>query len=111
MYKYIDAVILLLIVIFIPEKSNVNGISIGCNSGSAPPIVPKLFNWQDPVSDERMITMVHPNGYGGITLTDAVYISNWNEAIIFDFRGDNEGPPHFGEVLSNFQDIRFVTVY
>ena len=92
------------------KSNNVNGITIGCNGGSAPPAVPKIFNWKDSVSGEMIITMVHPGGYGGIKLEDAVYVDNWNEALILAFKGDNAGPPTVGEAVITYLALAYVLI-
>ncbi len=43
--------------------NGVRGITIGCNTGSAPPAFPKVFVWRDELSEKEIITMVHPGGY------------------------------------------------
>ena len=49
--------------------AGVRTLSLGVNTGSAPPGTPKFepFFWRDPGSGARLMVFVHPGGYGGIT--------------------------------------------
>lgn len=52
--------------------SGVQAISVGVNSASTPPDVPKGFVWKDENTGKSVIGMLHPGGYGGIGRADAV---------------------------------------
>jgi hypothetical protein len=73
--------------------AGVRAISVGVNGASTAPDVPRAFVWQDPASGVRMPAMWHAEGYGGITYDDAVIIPGLSSAVVFDWRGDNAGPP------------------
>ena len=86
-------------------KNNIKAISIGVNPGSAPPAVPKLFQWRPyNTTDDTIIAMWHPGGYplnpgsslsspGGISIMDSTISAEDGEALVFAFRTDNSGPP------------------
>jgi hypothetical protein len=46
--------------------------SVGANSGMIQ--VPNVFTWLDPPSNQSILAMWHPRGYGGITPQDAVLV-------------------------------------
>lgn len=48
------------------NKNNITAISIGVNEVSASPKVPQIFKWKDTQSNESIITMVNPGGYGDV---------------------------------------------
>jgi hypothetical protein len=50
--------------------------------------------------------MLHPGGYGGTTVADAVLVPGWNKALIMAFNGDNAGPQTVWEVIQIFQQVR-----
>ena len=54
--------------------NGVRAVTVGVNGASTPPNVPRIYNWQDPVSGVTMLAMTHPGGYGGIALEDAVIV-------------------------------------
>lgn len=76
----------------------------------APSPLPKIFLWKLPETSfndtsTEMITLYHPFGYGGITLSDCVTIENFTEALCMAFKGDNRGPHNVSEVIQVFQNI------
>jgi len=91
-------------------SAGVRVISVGVNGGSAPPAVPRLFNW----TDIGMLSMWHPGGYpldagknltypGGLAYKDCLYFIKQQTALAFAFRDDNQGPPlSVDEVEGNF---------
>jgi hypothetical protein len=98
-------------VIKILKDSGVKAITVGVNSGSAPPAVPKAFLWspstRNPEHSESILTLYHPGGYGGYTVDDAVIIPDLNHALVSAFRGDNKGPPEsVAEILQNYKDVQ-----
>eukprot|EP00026_Physarum_polycephalum_P003968 Phypoly_transcript_03985.p1 GENE.Phypoly_transcript_03985~~Phypoly_transcript_03985.p1 ORF type:complete len:714 (+),score=74.06 Phypoly_transcript_03985:89-2230(+) len=86
-------------------SQGINALTVGVNEASAPPAVPKIFVWQDPVSNQSIIAMWHPGGYGGDSLTDCVTFPNFTHALCWDFRGDNAGPPAIPEVRETFATV------
>eukprot|EP00656_Telonema_subtile_P005519 TRINITY_DN1250_c0_g2_i2.p1 TRINITY_DN1250_c0_g2~~TRINITY_DN1250_c0_g2_i2.p1 ORF type:complete len:838 (-),score=162.47 TRINITY_DN1250_c0_g2_i2:112-2625(-) len=79
-------------VIPILAKSGIDLISVGVNGASMYPLVPKIFEWRDPVSNTSALTMWHPRGYGGYSTGEAVTIPGFNQALVTDWIGDNQGP-------------------
>ena len=56
------------------RAANVSLVSVGVNGASMYPRVPKMFNWHDPVSGERVLAMWHPRGYGGYSTGEVVQV-------------------------------------
>ena len=91
-------------------SAGVRAISVGVNGGSAPPAVPRLFNW----TDVGILSMWHPGGYplvagknltypGGLAYKDCLYFLKEQTALAFAFRDDNQGPPlSVDEIEGNF---------
>ena len=85
----------------------VSTISIGVNGASTPPFVPRAFLWNDTASGASMPTLVHPYGYGGIEYEDAVIVPGLDHALVFAWRGDNQGPPDsVAEIEADFASVR-----
>ncbi len=77
-------------VISILLKNGIQAISIGANSGSAPPIVPNIFQWHDSAnSNQTILTMLHPGGYGGVELKDVVMIDGFDHALVMAYGGES----------------------
>ena len=86
-------------------RNNITAISVGVNPGSAPPAVPRLFQWRPfNMTNDTIIGMWNPGGYplnpgsslsspGGISIMDSVISAENGEALVFAFRTDNSGPP------------------
>lgn len=86
-------------------QNKVKAVSVGVNPGSAPPAVPKLFQWQPyNTTNDTIVAMWHPGGYplnpgsslsspGGISIMDSTISAEDGEALVFAFRTDNSGPP------------------
>ena len=88
------------------SSAGVKAITIGANPWSTPPAVPRAFMWRDAASGVSIPTMLHPRQYGGIGFDDAVIIPGFSHAIVFDWRGDNAGPPSsVKEVQGDFASI------
>ena len=86
--------------------AGVKALSIGVNPWSTPPMVPRAFVWRDKDSGISMPAMLHPGYYGGINVSDAVILPGLSHALVFDWRGDNLGPPtSAAEVEANFTTI------
>ena len=87
--------------------AGVRALTVGVNPFSTPPYVPRAFVWRDAASGANVTAMWHPWYYGGIGLSDAVVIPGLGHAVVFDWRGDNAGPPTSAEeVLADFKAIR-----
>ena len=87
-------------------SGGVRALTVGVNPWSTPPMVPRAFVWRDAASGVSLPAMWHPYYYGGITFADAVVIPGLAEAVVFDWRGDNAGPPEsVTEVVGDFAAI------
>jgi hypothetical protein len=71
--------------------NNVTVFSNGVNGASTPPFVPRAFMWKDTTSGQSLPTLIHPYGYGDIQLEDAVIVPGLSHALVFAWRGDNQG--------------------
>ena len=90
-------------------KVGVKAVTVGVNSASMPPDVPRVFQWQHNTTNTRIIAMWHPGGYGGtkgITLDSMVVVPGMSHALAFAIRNDNSGPPSLLEVLNNFATLK-----
>ena len=101
------------------DEYKIKAVSVGVNPGSAPPAVPKLFQWQPfNQSKESIIGIWNPGGYplnpgfsvsspGGLSIMDSVISAQDGEALVFAFRTDNSGPPSsLAEIQSTFDVLR-----
>eukprot|EP01084_Bolivina_argentea_P044399 81701_1 len=93
-------------------KHNISALSIGCNDQSAPPsitqdvdYISQIFMWKDIISNQSIITMIHKNGYGGISYNDAVLINGYDQALIYNWNGDNLGPYNYTQYIQQLQQI------
>ena len=87
-------------------RNGVKAMTIGANGYSHPAAVPRAFVWRDPSSGLSLPLFYHPLGYGGIGADDAVVLPGHDQAIVFDWRGDNSGPPQsISEVVTQFASI------
>ncbi len=95
-------------------NSGIRGLTVGVNSGSAPPAVPNLFHWE--YQGARILAMWHPGGYpgnpgkdirsaGGLSLFDCVIEPVSRQALAFAFRTDNSGPPESIDELEVYYEI------
>lgn len=88
-------------------KANVTTMSIGSNGASTPPFVPRAYVWKDPVSQQSLLSLAHGFGYGGISYEDAVIIPGSEHALVFAWRGDNQGPPNsVAEIVGNIASVQ-----
>ncbi len=72
-------------IIPILKRNGIQAISVGCNSGSAPPGVPQIFKWHDPISNETILSMWHPGGYGGELVRSVVMLPNFTHALMMGY--------------------------
>jgi len=91
------------------SSAGVKAISVGVNPSTAPPAVPKLFQWS-----HNMLGMWHKGGYpynpgpsltnaGGISYGDCLIIPEQKAVLAFAFRADNSGPPiTVSEIVDTF---------
>ena len=101
------------------HQRGVKAFSEGCNAQIQPPQTPTIFNWTDLSSSTSVIMMLHQRGYGvatgsggseqrrrrteeslcaglqgrGESLHDVVQVDGFNEALMYAFISDNQGPP------------------
>ncbi|ETO34088.1 hypothetical protein RFI_03011 [Reticulomyxa filosa] len=88
-------------------QNNVKAMTIGCNGGSAPPDVPKIFRWQMPNdNNSEIIMMLHPGGYGGVGYSSCIVLNNFTDALCFAIRGDNQGPGDIEFVLEIYAEVK-----
>eukprot|EP01114_Cavostelium_apophysatum_P001960 TRINITY_DN11715_c0_g1_i1.p1 TRINITY_DN11715_c0_g1~~TRINITY_DN11715_c0_g1_i1.p1 ORF type:complete len:498 (-),score=84.15 TRINITY_DN11715_c0_g1_i1:222-1715(-) len=87
------------------RKNGIVAVSIGANQAVAPSPLPKIFVWKDATQEHDIIQMYHPGGYGGIALTDCVFVDGFSDALCMAVNGDNRGPPNVTEVQQTFATI------
>ncbi|XP_065831599.1 uncharacterized protein [Oscarella lobularis] len=90
-------------------QNGVAAVTVGVNGGSMPPSVPSAFVWKNENTNDSVLGLWHPGGYGGqhgVSPSDVVTVEGFNQALVYGFRGDNSGPPSVKEVLSDFAAIR-----
>lgn len=97
--------------------AGVKAVSVGVNSGSAPPGVPlnTAFIWRDPASQEQLFVFFHPGGYADYYpgwwdhfpegVPPCVVVPGWDRALCTAWRNDNEGPPSVKDVLQVYQHL------
>lgn len=78
------------------------GISVGVNGASTPPNVPPAFVWHDEASGAEVLALWHPFGYGGTGIADAVIVPGLSHALVFEWNGDNAGPPDVASIESTW---------
>ncbi|CAE7237749.1 unnamed protein product [Symbiodinium sp. CCMP2592] len=95
-------------VIPILRSNGVKAISVGSNTGSSPPAVPRpgVFRWRDEASGTEVFGMHHAGGYGGIQVSDCVVTPGFDEALCPDWRGDNSGPAQPQEWTSDLDTVK-----
>ena len=91
--------------------SGVTAISVGVNSGSAPPAVPKYtpFIWKDKRTRTSLIAFWHPGGYSDVPVDSAehcIRARHFDHVLCGAWRGDNEGPHSVEEVLDIYNRTR-----
>eukprot|EP00048_Salpingoeca_helianthica_P005546 m.89006 g.89006 ORF g.89006 m.89006 type:complete len:722 (-) comp13639_c1_seq3:776-2941(-) len=88
------------------RRNGVQAITVGVNTASAYPEVPKIFNWKYPGTGDTLFAMWHPRGYGGYTAAEAVIVPGLTHAMVTDWNGDNAGPYSALEYQKHFLDIQ-----
>lgn len=91
--------------------AGVKAISVGVNSGSAPPAVPKYtpFIWRDERSHTSLIAFYHPGGYSGVPVdppSECIRTRHFDQVLCGAWRGDNEGPHSVDEVLDIYRRVQ-----
>eukprot|EP00118_Oscarella_pearsei_P025553 m.308367 g.308367 ORF g.308367 m.308367 type:complete len:722 (+) comp43877_c0_seq1:88-2253(+) len=90
-------------------KNGVAAITVGVNGGSMPPSVPPVFVWKNEDTNQSVLGLWHPGGYGGqhgVTPDCVVGVDGFDHALVYGFRGDNSGPPSVKEVLADLAAIK-----
>ena len=98
---------------------NIQAISVGVNTMTAPPDVPNPAVWKFNDSVDVMMTY-HKGGYpdnpgpdpkhpGGISRKDCTIVSGLRDVLCFAFRTDNSGPPENIQVCRNHVHVCTVT--
>ena len=67
-----------------------------------------MFRWLDEQSNEEIIAIYHPGGYGGTDLKSVAIINNFTHALATYWNGDNAGPPNVNSVMNTLKSIRLV---
>jgi len=93
-------------IIPILKSMGVNSVSVGVNTISAPPDVPRVFRWLDKNSDSELFGMWHPRGYGGTSVQDSVIFDGLEHALVPYWNGDNAGPFHASGYVSQYAKIQ-----
>jgi hypothetical protein len=100
------------------SQAGVKAISVGVNSGSAPPAditkPNKPFLWKDERSGASIIAFWHPGGYSGNLSTGdpldgpdgCVSVPGFDEVLCAAWRTDNAGPHSVDEVIDIFARAR-----
>ncbi|EGD78368.1 hypothetical protein PTSG_09435 [Salpingoeca rosetta] len=87
-------------------SAGVRGFSVGVNTASLPPAVPRVFVWRDEASNTDVLASLHPHGYGGIDKSDCIVIDGFDHVLCPDYKGDNEGPWSVIEVLQHWKQLK-----
>ncbi|XP_011409863.1 PREDICTED: uncharacterized protein LOC105316568 [Amphimedon queenslandica] len=104
------------------NKYGVKAVSVGVNSGSAPPAVPKIFLWkvdgenEEDGGDGMVIALWHAGGYPnnpgrdlegarGISYRDCTLAPGTAHILCFAFRTDNTGPPNSLDEIDRYYMI------
>ena len=102
------------------NKYGIKAVSVGVNSGSAPPAVPKIFVWkvdgEKEEDDGMVIALWHAGGYPndpgrdlegarGISYHDCTIAPGTAHALCFAFRTDNTGPPNSLDEIDRYYTI------
>lgn len=93
-------------VIKILERKGIKGMTFGVNGGSAPPIVDPVFEWKDEVSGKSIYVLYHKGGYGSTSLESLPFINGFNRTIAFSYRGDNDGPHNFEQMIKEYENLK-----
>lgn len=85
-------------------------MSVGVNSGSAPPAVPRgPFWWRDSASGQQLLAMWHPGGYSGEPVDskdDCMQVDGFNHVLCCAWKSDNAGPHTPIEVMNIMRRVR-----
>jgi hypothetical protein len=95
-------------------QAGVAALSVGVNSGSAPPGVPKHnkpFLWKDEATETSLIAFWHPGGYSGSAAEndpldgpdDCVSVPGFNQVLCAAWRSDNAGPHSVDEIVDIYR--------
>ena len=87
------------------KRAGVHAVSVGVNTASMYPRVPKIFRWADPASEEEIYAMWHGRGYGGFSVAEAVRVPGLSHALVTDWNGDNQGPSGALKLVQLFEKI------
>ena len=87
------------------SQHGVTAFSIGVNTASLPPALPRVFVWTDDASGSELITMLHPHGYGGVGKVDCIEAEGFDHVLCPDYKGDNEGPWSRAEIETHWSSI------
>ena len=93
----------------------VKAFSIGVNTASLPPALPRAFLWVDNATDTELMTTVHPRGYGGIGVKDCIQVAGLDHILCPDYKGDNSGPwarkdieSHWAQLAKEFPGAKII---
>lgn len=92
--------------------AGITALSVGVNSGSAPPAVPKNtpFIWRDERSNTSLFAFWHPGGYSGLPVDSAeecVTVEGFEHALCAAWQyWDNAGPHSVEQVLEIYTRVR-----
>ena len=93
-------------------NAGVKALSVGVNSGSAPPGVPKNtpFIWRDERSNASLIAFWHPGGYSGLPVDspqECVTVAGFEHVLCAAWQyWDNSGPHSVEQVLDIYSKVR-----
>jgi len=86
--------------------NGVEGFSIGVNTASLPPALPRAFLWVDNATKTDLMTTVHPHGYGGIGKIDCIDLDGLDHILCPDYKGDNSGPWGRADIEQHWAQLR-----
>ncbi|ARF11993.1 glycoside hydrolase family 38 [Klosneuvirus KNV1] len=82
-------------------RNGIKAVSIGVNAGASAPNVPPIFRWKHPYNPNcEIIGLLHPGGYGGFLIKDAVIIPDFDDILVFYWRTDNTGGGNHFEITN-----------
>ena len=87
------------------KTAGVDFVSVGVNTGSMYPVLPRIFRWRARTGEELVATW-HPRGYGGFSPTDAVELPGFDEVLVTDWNHDNRGPNSAQHVEQTFRALQ-----
>lgn len=87
-------------------NNGIRAISVGVNILAAAPNVPKIFKWRSPLNKSmEIIALWNANGYGSINSNEVVVIDGYDEVLLFNWRGDNDGPGDSDECIERMKTV------